>query len=210
MMDVMTELVCIVDRSGSMEEWTQTTIDGFNHFLDSQQKEEGEAVLTTILFNGQTKVLHDRCPVRALRPLTRKEYVARGNTALLDAVGGTLRHIWRNQQQMQRGYRPEKTIVVIITDGYENSSRKFTYPQVQKIITRCKKAGWEFLFFGANMDAVAEAVHLGMEANDAANYVQDRKGQQLAFQCMANTVSFMRQGCGRMQDWKAEVEGYKK
>lgn len=210
MREQVTELVCIVDRSGSMEEWTRDTLEGFNHFLETQQQEEGEAVLTTILFNETVKVLHDRCPVRAVRPLDHSTYVARGGTALLDAVGGTLRHIWKNQQQMQRAYRPKKTIVVIITDGYENSSRKVSYAQVQKIIERCKNAGWEFLFFGANMDAVKEATSLGMEASDAANFVQDRCGQQLAYECMAKTVSFMRQGNVRMKDWKDQVEGYRK
>ncbi|WP_296400508.1 vWA domain-containing protein [Acidaminococcus timonensis] len=210
MKNQLTELVCILDRSGSMSGLESDTIGGFNHFLKSQQREEGEAVLTTILFDHETKVLHDRCPVRAVRPLTEREYVPRGSTALLDAVGGTLRHVWKNQQQMLRGYRPGKTIVMIITDGYENSSCKYNFRQVQDLIHRCKKAGWEFLFLGANMDAVEAATHLGMEADDAANFVNDAQGQKLAYECISNAVSFMRQGNRRQEGWKEEVEGYKK
>lgn len=206
----LTELVCILDRSGSMSGLESDTIGGFNHFLDTQQKEEGEAVLSTILFDHETKVLHDRCPVRAVRPLTEREYVPRGSTALLDALGGTLRHVWKNQGQLRREYRPGKTIVMIITDGYENSSHQYSLRQVQDLIHRCKKAGWEFLFLGANMDAVAAATRLGMEEDDAANYVNDAHGQKLAYACMAATVSCMRQGNRRKKDWKDEVEGYKK
>ena len=111
---------------------------------------------------------------------------------------------------MLRGYRPGKTIVMIITDGYENSSCRYNFHQVQDLIHRCKKAGWEFLFLGANMDAVKEATLLGMEADDAANFVNDARGQKLAYECISNAVSFMRQGNRRQEDWKEEVEGYKK
>ena len=104
------------------------TIGGFNHFLKTQQAQEGEAVLSTILFDHEVKVLYDRCPVKAVQPLTGREYVPRGTTALLDALGGTLRHIWRNQGQLRKAYQPEKTIVMIITDGYENSSCRYSLP----------------------------------------------------------------------------------
>lgn len=206
----LTELVCILDRSGSMSGLESDTIGGFNHFLKTQQVQEGEAVLSTILFDHEVKVLYDRCPVKAVRPLTGREYVPRGTTALLDALGGTLRHIWRNQGQLRKEYQPEKTIVMIITDGYENSSCRYSLRQVQGLIHRCKKAGWEFLFLGANMDAVEAASRLGMEENDAANYVNDARGQKLAYACMAETVSCMRQGNRRRKDWKDRVEGYKR
>lgn len=206
----LTELVCILDRSGSMSGLESDTIGGFNHFLKTQQAQEGEAVLSTILFDHEVKVLYDRCPVKAVRPLTGREYVPRGTTALLDALGGTLRHIWRNQGQLRKAYQPEKTIVMIITDGYENSSCRYSLRQVQGLIHRCKKAGWEFLFLGANMDAVEAASHLGMEENDAANYVNDARGQKLAYDCMAETVSCMRQGNHRRKEWKDRVEEYKR
>lgn len=206
----LTELVCILDRSGSMSGLESDTIGGFNHFLKTQQAQEGEAVLSTILFDHEVKVLYDRCPVKAVQPLTGREYVPRGTTALLDALGGTLRHIWRNQGQLRKEYQPEKTIVMIITDGYENSSCRYSLRQVQDLIHRCKKAGWEFLFLGANMDAVEAASHLGMEENDAANYVNDARGQKLAYACMAETVSCMRQGNHRRKEWKDRVEEYKR
>lgn len=210
MREQLTELVCILDRSGSMSGLESDTIGGFNHFLATQQAQEGEAVLTTILFDHETKVLHDRCPVKAVRLLTKKEYEPRGSTALLDAVGGTLRHVWQNQGQLRKEYRPGKTIVMIITDGYENSSCRYSLRQVKDLIHRCKKAGWEFLFLGANMDAVEAATHLGMEENDAANFVNDARGQKLAYACMSETVSCMRQGNRRRKDWKDGVESYKR
>ncbi len=178
-------------------------------FLEKQQAMEGEAVLTTVLFSDDIQVLHDRCPVKGVRSLTGRDYEPEGCTALLDALGRTLRRVRENQRRLVPAYRPERTIVVVITDGMENASREYTLGRVRKLIAQCKEAGWEFLFLGANMDAVAEAAKMGMEANDAANYVSDAKGSGMAYSTVGETVQFLRQG-GRRTDasWKKDLESY--
>lgn len=203
------ELVCILDKSGSMSGLEKETLGGFNGFLEKQQAMEGEAVLTTVLFSDEIQVLHDRCPVKGVRPLTGRDYEPEGCTALLDALGKTLTQVRENQRRLVPAFRPERTIVVVITDGMENASREYTLDRVRKLIAQCKEAGWEFLFLGANMDAVAEAAKVGLDANDAANYVSDAKGGGLAYSTVGETVQFLRQG-GRRTDasWKRDLESY--
>ena len=154
-------------------------------------------------------MLHDRCPVKGVRPLTGRDYEPEGCTALLDALGKTLTQVRENQRRLVPAFRPERTIVVVITDGMENASREYTLDRVRKLIAQCKEAGWEFLFLGANMDAVAEAAKVGLDANDAANYVSDAKGSGLAYSTVGETVQFLRQG-GRRTDasWKRDLESY--
>lgn len=203
------ELVCILDKSGSMSGLEKETLGGFNGFLEKQQAMEGEAVLTTVLFSDEIQVIHDRCPVKGVRPLTGRDYEPEGCTALLDALGRTLCRVRENQRRLVPAFRPERTIVVVITDGMENASREYTLDRVRKLIAQCKEAGWEFLFLGANMDAVAEAAKVGLDANDAANYVSDAKGSGLAYSTVGETVQFLRQG-GRRSDasWKRDLESY--
>lgn len=185
------------------------TLGGFNGFLEKQQAMEGEAVLTTVLFSDEIQVIHDRCPVKGVRPLSGREYEPEGCTALLDALGKTLTQVRENQRQLVPAFRPERTIVVVITDGMENASREYTLGRVRKLIAQCKEAGWEFLFLGANMDAVAEAAKVGLDANDAANYVSDARGSGLAYSTVGETVQFLRKG-GRRTDasWKRDLESY--
>lgn len=162
-----TELVFILDRSGSMTGLETDTIGGFNAMIKKQQKEEGEAVITTVLFDDQYELLHDRIALEGVRPLTKKEYYVRGYTALYDAVGKTILKINSVQKNTKEEARAEKVLFVIITDGYENASREFTIQMVKKLIEEQKKEGWEFIFLGANIDAVETAGSLGIDEKRA-------------------------------------------
>ncbi len=206
-----TELVFILDRSGSMSGLESDTIGGYNAMLEKQKKEAGEATVTTVLFDDKYELLHDRIDLKGIAPITDREYYVRGCTALLDAIGKTIQKIANVQKHTSQENRADKVLFVITTDGMENASREYTYDKIRALVERQKQEyGWEFLFLGANMDAVKEATHLGMEADDAANFVNDARGQKLAYECISNAVSFMRQGNRRQEDWKEEVEGYKK
>ena len=167
----LTELVFIIDRSGSMEGLEGDTIGGFNAMLKEQQAVDGEATVTTVLFDDQYELLHDRIDIRAVAPLTDKDYTVRGSTALLDAIGKTIKKIHEVQRRTAEDYQAEKVMFVIITDGHENASREYSAERIRKRIERQKeKYGWEFVFFGANMDAVMEAGKLGISADRAQNY----------------------------------------
>ena len=164
----LTELVFIIDRSGSMGGLESDTIGGFNAMLKEQQAVEGEAVVTTVLFDDQYELLHDRIDIKAIAPLTSKDYTVRGYTALLDAVGKTINKIRQVQRHTAEEYRAEKVMFVIITDGYENASREYSAKQVKERIEHQKqKYGWEFVFLGANIDAVETAQHYGIDAQNA-------------------------------------------
>lgn len=159
----LTELVFILDRSGSMAGLERDTIGGFNAMLEKQKREEGEALVSTVLFDNDVVVIHDRVPVANVQPLTEKEYYVRGCTALLDAVGGAIHHIGNVHKYAMEEDVPEKTLFVITTDGMENASRRYTYDKVKRMIEHEKeKYGWEFLFLGANIDAAAEADGLAL------------------------------------------------
>ncbi len=178
----LTELVFIIDRSGSMAGLEGDTIGGFNGMLKEQQAAEGDAIVTTVLFDDQYELLHDRINIQAIAPLTDKDYTVRGTTALLDAVGKTVHKLRKVQKATAEDYRAEKVMFVIITDGAENASRKFTAEQVKTLIEHQRaKYNWEFVFVGANMDAVMEAGKIGIAADRAMNYVADHAGTSAAY-----------------------------
>ena len=202
----LTELVFIVDRSGSMGGLESDTIGGFNATLEAHRKEEGEAVVSTVLFDYETEVLHDRLPIEDVEPITEKEYWVRGCTALLDAVGGAVKHISRVQGYLPEEARPERTIVVITTDGMENASRDYTYRQVKKLISQKEEQGWGFLFLGANIDAAAEADRIGISSDHAATYIADCAGTQVMHRAQCAATVAMRAGAPMGSSWKDEIE----
>lgn len=210
----LTEIVFILDRSGSMRGLEADTIGGYNSLIEKQKEEEGEAIISTVLFDDIQEVLHDRVKLEKVNPITRKEYYVRGCTALLDAVGGAIHHIGNVHKYAREEDRPEKTLFVITTDGMENSSRRYSYEKVKKMIEHEKeKYGWEFLFLGANIDAIEVAGRFGIEASRAVNYECDSVGTQLNYQTISETVSRVRACESRAMmaevlsdDWKAEIE----
>lgn len=203
----LTEIVFILDRSGSMSGLEKDTIGGFNSTIEKQKKEEGEAFVSTVLFDSEMEVLHDRVPLASIAPLTEKEYYARGCTALLDAIGGAIHHIGNVHKYARDEDRPEKTIFVITTDGYENASRKYTSDRVKQMIERQKeKYGWEFIFLGANIDAIETAKSFGISEDRAANFVNDGDGIEVMYSAQCCLMSDIRKNrdCGRA--WKAKVD----
>ena len=192
----LTELVYILDKSGSMQGLEKDTIGGYNAMLAQQRTVEGDCVITTVLFDNQYQLLHDRIDIRAIRPITEKEYFVGGSTALLDAIGKTIDKIRTVQQNTAKAYRAEKVMFVIITDGAENASRTYSAMQVKKMIQQQKERhGWEFIFLGANIDAVETAGRFGIDADRAVDYVPDGKGTALNFCMMSQTVEAFRT-CG--------------
>lgn len=204
----MTELVFILDRSGSMSGLEEDTIGGFNSMLEKQRKEPGEAVVSTVLFDNEMEVIHDRAAIGSVAKLTDKEYFVRGCTALLDAVGGAIRHIGNVHKYARREDVPEKTLFIITTDGMENASRYYTYDQVRRMIEHQKeKYGWEFLFLGANIDAAAEAGKFGIDESMAANYHCDKVGTALNYEVMSEVISRVRKcGAPLTADWKKKID----
>ena len=189
----LTEVIFILDRSGSMSGLEADTIGGFNSMIAKQKKEEGEAYISTVLFDDQTEVLYDRVPVSKVEPMNDKQYYVRGCTALLDALGGAIHHIGNVHKYAREEDRPEKTLFIITTDGMENSSHQYSYEKVKKMVERQKKKyGWEFLFLGANIDAIEVAGRFGIAANRAIIYECDSKGTQLNFEVLSRTVSEFR------------------
>lgn len=203
----LTELVFILDRSGSMDGLEDDTIGGFNAMLEKQKKEEGKAFVSTILFDDKTEVLHDRLPLDKVRPITEEEYYVRGCTALLDAVGGAIHHIGNIHKYARREDRPGRTLFVITTDGMENASRRYTAPQVRRVIERQKaRYGWEFLFLGANIDAVETAGQLGIGADRAVNFHCDSRGTRLNYATVCQAVSAVRSCAPLDAHWKDAIE----
>ena len=208
----LTEIVFILDRSGSMAGLEDDTIGGFNAMIRKQMGEEGDAYVSTVLFDNQTEVIHDRVDIQKIEPMTRKDYYVRGCTALLDAVGKSIHHIGNVHKYAREEDRPGKTIFVITTDGMENASREYTYERVRKMIEHEKeKYGWEFLFLGANIDAAKEAARFGIAEDRAANYHADRQGTAVIYEAMSEAVCNVR-ACRPMNaEWKRQVdEDYKK
>lgn len=208
----LTELVFILDRSGSMSGLESDTIGGYNAMLKKQKKEAGEAVITTVLFDDSYELLHDRINIRGVTPITDKEYYVRGTTALLDAVGKTINKIGNAQKHTAEDERAEHVMFVITTDGMENASREFKYEKVHRMIEHQKnKYGWEFIFLGANIDAVATAERLGIDKNRATNYNADSEGTLLNYEVISETVSCLRASCPIKEDWKERIdEDFKK
>ena len=204
----LTELVMILDRSGSMGGLESDTIGGYNSMLKKQREEEGEVLVSTILFDDRSEVLYDRVPLEKMPQMTEKEYYVRGCTALLDAVGGAIRHIGNVHKYAREEDRPEKTIFVITTDGLENASREYSYGRVKKMVEQQKeKYGWEFLFLGANIDAIETAGRFGISADRAANYNSDREGTALNYEVLAETVCKMRVAAAPIDaGWKKRID----
>ena len=207
----LTELVFILDRSGSMAGLEGDTIGGFNAMIEKQKKEEGEALVSTVLFDNVSQVIHDRVDLHKIQPMTEKNYYVRGCTALLDAVGGAIHHIGNVHKYAREEDRPEKTLFVITTDGMENASREYTYPRLKAMIQRQKeKYGWEFLFLGANIDAAKEAARFGIDADRAANYHADRQGTAVIYEAVSEAVCSVRASRPMSKEWKRNVdEDYK-
>ena len=203
----LTEIVFILDRSGSMAGLEKDTIGGFNAMLEKQKREPGKALVSTVLFDNTADVIHDRLPLHRVPKLTDREYYVRGCTALLDAVGGAIRHISTIHKYAREEDRPEKTIFVITTDGLENASRRYDYEAVKQMIQRQKEQyGWEFLFLGANIDAAREAARFGIGEDRAANFHCDSKGTALNYEVISETVCSFRAEQPIAADWKAKID----
>ena len=184
----LTEVVFILDRSGSMTGLEDDTIGGFNSMLDKQKGKDNRVLISTILFDHEIKVLHDRVPIEEVEHMTNKDYETRGTTALLDAIGTTIKHIKTIHKYAREEDRPAGTIVFITTDGYENASIKYSYADVRKLIEAQKEAGWEFVFLGANIDAIETAAQFGIDRNHAMNYHSDHIGTRKAFDAFGDAV----------------------
>ena len=203
----MTELVFILDRSGSMSGLEKDTIGGFNSMIEKQKREAGEALVSTVLFDSESVVIHDRLPLGRVPRMTEKEYFTRGCTALLDAVGGAIHHIGNIHKYARKEDVPEKTMFIITTDGYENASRRYDYEKVRKMIERQKsRHGWEFLFLGANIDAAAEAKRFGIGEDRAVNYKRDEAGTALNYEVISEAVCSVRAARPLSADWKRRID----
>ena len=208
----LTEIVFILDRSGSMAGLENDTIGGFNAMIEKQKAETGDAYVSTVLFDNHCEVLHDRIPIQCIPPMTRQDYYVRGCTALLDAVGKAIHHIGNIHKYARKEDRPEKTLFIITTDGMENASREYTYDRLKAMIQRQKeKYGWEFLFLGANIDAAKEAARFGIGADRTANYHADRQGTAVIYEAMADAVCNIRASRPMSAQWKDRIdEDYRK
>ena len=208
----LTELVFILDRSGSMIGLEADTIGGYNSMLKEQKETEGEAFVTTVLFDDRFEVLHDRLNIKGVAPITEKEYYVRGSTALLDSVGRSIHKIINVQRNTTEDMKAEKVLFVITTDGYENASREYTYEKIKSMIKHQKeKYGWEFIFLGANIDAAAEAEKFGIGRDRAARYHNDREGVELNFRTVSNATMKFRARKSIPDDWKKDIdEDYEK
>lgn len=208
----LTEIVFILDRSGSMAGLEDDTIGGFNSMIEKQKREPGEAYVSTILFDTHTDVIHDRVDIQKVAPITRKEYYVRGCTALLDATGKAIHHIGNVHKYAREEDRPEKTMFIITTDGMENASREYTYDRLKAIIQRQKeKYGWEFLFLGANIDAVSTARRFGIDEDRAVNYHCDKKGTALNYEVVSEAIHTVRACAPLTREWKKRIdEDYQK
>ena len=207
----LTEIVFILDRSGSMSGLEADTIGGFNSMIEKQKKAEGEALISTVLFDNTSEVIHDRVSVQNIKPMTDEDYTVRGCTALLDAIGGAIHHIGNVHKYARDEDVPEHTLFVITTDGMENASHHYDSEKVKKMIERQKeKYGWEFLFLGANIDAVETARHFGISEDRAVNYHSDSEGTQLNYEVVSEAISAVRCCAPLGADWKKRIdEDYK-
>ncbi|MBQ8616938.1 MAG: VWA domain-containing protein [Clostridia bacterium] len=203
----LTELVFILDRSGSMSGLELDTIGGFNSMIAKQKGEAGEAVISTVLFDNTSEVIHDRVDIQKIEPMTDKQYYVRGCTALLDAIGGAIHHIGNAHKYARDEDRPEHTLFIITTDGMENASHKYSSDRVKQMIERQKaKYGWEFLFLGANIDAVETAGNFGIDADRAVNYHCDSEGTALNYEVLSEAICSVR--CSRPLEatWKEKID----
>ena len=203
----LTEMVFILDRSGSMAGLEADTIGGFNSMIARQRAAEGEALVSTVLFSFDSRVIHDRVDLRRVEPMTERDYFVGGGTALIDAIGGAIRHIGNVHKYAREEDVPEHTVFVIITDGMENASRNYSSAQVKRMIERQKAMyGWEFLFLGANIDAVEPAAHFGIGSDRAVNFHNDTKGQTLNYKVVGEAMCQLRCHAPLGAEWKEEIE----
>ena len=203
----ITELVLILDRSGSMHGLESDTIGGFNSLIDKQKMTEGKCYVSTVLFDNECKVIHDRVKLEKVKPMTHKDYQVGGCTALIDAIGGAIKHIGNIHKYARREDVPAKTMFVITTDGMENASHKFTSDEVKKMIQRQKeKYGWEFLFIGANIDAVETAATFGIDKSRAVNYHADKQGTKVVYENVSEAVKYLRDCGGIQPNWSEDIE----
>ena len=203
----LTELVFILDRSGSMAGLEKDTIGGFNSMLKKQRTEEGEVLVSTVLFDTQCEVIHDRMSIADVPNLTRNEYWARGCTALLDAIGGAIHHIALVHKYARKEDVPARTLFDLTTDGMENASQRYTSKEVKAMIEKEKsKYGWEFLFLGANIDAVETAAHYGIDADHAANFHADRRGMAVNYEAVEATIAAVRRCQPVAKSWKDGID----
>lgn len=203
----LTEIVFILDRSGSMSGLEADTIGGFNSMIEKQKNAEGEALISTVLFDNTSEVIHDRVSVQSIKPMTRDDYTVRGCTALLDAIGGAIHHIGNVHKYARAEDVPEHTLFVITTDGMENASHRYSSEKVKKMIERQKeKYGWEFLFLGANIDAVETARHFGISEDRAVNYHSDSEGTQLNYEVLSEAICSVRCSAPLDANWKKRID----
>lgn len=208
----ITELVFILDRSGSMAGLEGDTIGGFNSLIEKQKKQDGKCYVSTVLFDDESEVIHDRAELDTIKPMTDSDYYVRGCTALIDAIGGAIHHIGNIHKYARPEDVPEHTMFIITTDGMENASHRYRADEVRKMIERQKKRyGWEFLFIGANIDAVETAARFGIDRNRAVNYHADSKGTEVLYDTLAAPICAMRQNVEISEDWSYSInEDYNK
>ncbi len=203
----LTEMVFILDKSGSMAGLEKDTIGGFNAMIERQKKTEGEALVSTVLFANESTVIHDRADLREIAPLTDREYYVGGCTALIDAIGQAIHHIGNVHKYAREEDVPEHTVFVITTDGMENASHRYTSGEVKAMVERQKeKYGWEFLFLGANIDAVETAARYGIAEDRAVNFHNDEEGQRLNYEAVGDAVRAVRCKAPLTAEWKAKIE----
>lgn len=202
----ITELVFILDRSGSMSGLESDTIGGFNSMIEKQKKQDGECYVSTVLFDNVSEVLHDRVKLSEIKPMTDRDYTVRGCTALIDAIGGAIHHIGNVHKYARPEDVPEHTMFIITTDGMENASRRYSSEQVKAMIKRQKeKYGWEFLFIGANIDAVETAARYGIDEDRAVNYRADKKGTHILYKSVSQVVGNVRANKNIDENWSDEI-----
>lgn len=203
----ITELVFILDRSGSMSGLENDTIGGFNAMIEKQKKQDGECYVSTVLFDNVSEVLHDRVKLAEIKPMTDREYTVRGCTALIDAIGGAIHHIGNVHKYARSEDVPEHTIFVITTDGMENASHKYSSEKVKRMIERQKEQyGWEFLFIGANIDAVETAAQYGISKDRAVNYNADEVGTKILYETVSKAVCDVRYSLSIDDDWSKDID----
>lgn len=201
----ITEIVFILDRSGSMSGLEKDTIGGFNAMIEKQKKQDGKAYVSTVLFDHESVVLHDRLSLEQIKPMTEDDYTVRGCTALLDAIGGAVKHIGNIHKYARPEDVPEHTMFVITTDGLENASRKYNSRDIKRLIESKKEEGWEFLFIGANIDAIETANDYGISADRAVNYNADSQGTGVVFEAVSETVAKFRGGQKVAPCWSKKI-----
>lgn len=203
----LTELVFLLDRSGSMSGLEADTVGGFNSLIEKQRRKDGDCLVSTVLFDDTCEVLHDRVPLSKIAPMTEKEYTVRGSTALIDAIGLAIRHIGNVHKYARPEDVPSHTLFVITTDGMENASHLYSADEVRKMVERQKKKyGWEFLFIGANIDSVTTAAHFGIDSSRAVNYHADKKGTAVVFESVSEAVYKVRSDAPLQADWGDRID----